>query len=157
MRLVIVHRPVQCLPVTIAIGASVWAVHYVVTTTRNPEHDAESLLLIRPLLYLLLLAAGLVVGNAVRTPAVAVESGTNARRPFDWRRAALVGSLPVFGFAVVNAGFLLSSVVYVLVMCCILGVRRIVPLTLIACGVTALIVAGFVELLGVPLPLWPVP
>lgn len=155
----------SAVPAAIIVGASVWATHYVVTTASNPDDGPESALLIEPLLYVLLVTAAAALFSTVRSLRRAVEpvqvanSEERYEQPFDnglrdWRRVLLIVSLPVFGLAIAAFGFLLPAIAYVLLVSFALGVRKLVPLAATTIAVVA-VIAAFVKLAAVPLPLWP--
>ena len=141
-----------------------WAFWYVADTQRQVD-GAEAVLFIKPLSWIILGTAILVLIGSTRLKSrpldadsadeIKEESGAPGSGLSDWRRLLLILSLPVYGIAISFLGFMIPSLSYAGVMFLSLGVRQPLLFICLLAGIAVVIKIGFVQLLGVPLPLWP--
>lgn len=148
----------KLFPAIMMLGGCSWATHYVWTTARSHVDEIESAAFLGVLLMVLFAATGAGIYGVLRTPTIICVNAED--KPLDdalklcKRRVILAFSLPIYFIAILYGGFLAPSVIYAVVMCAVLGVTRLRPLTLIAGGAASVVIL-FSTLLAVPLPLWP--
>lgn len=142
--------PPKWVPVAIVAIGSAWAVHYVWHTNANSYGDQPTVMFINMLIWPLLISALAVIVSSLRGKNEEQEVGLS-----DYRRLILICAVPLYGVAIVYGGFVLASVIFLLILLPILGVRN--PLILLfVCGLAVgTIWFGFSHLMSVPLPLWP--
>lgn len=153
-----------------------WAVVYTYQATGDPFGGNEAALFIQPLFYLLLIAAIWCAVEAAISPLAVDDPASDQRQPAktfsdsssterkenfgasglaDWRRLAVILSLPLMVMLTWLLGFVISSAAYVTALGWCLGERRAAMLAGLAAAAVAVVWLFFSKSLGVPLPLWP--
>ena len=159
MRLSVGRRnlTVELGPILFVAAGLLWAAWHFFGVRAHEFVEASDLFLIEPLFY-----AGLVFGALVIVRSVRVTEITSAEEPADPeqqflhpKRLAFVAALPLYAIALNLFGFLLPSLVMVVLLALALGVRDWRQHAFLVAIAAALIWLGFAELLGVPLKLFP--
>jgi len=158
----------RLLPLVILALCVMWAGGYVFEAVNDPFGGDEATLFIEPLFYLLTATAIWSAIEALfhndqkqreaspsRASSVDNDEAFGATGLADYRRLALVLSLPAMVIATSFLGFVLSAAAYVMTLSLALNERRWVFLLLLALLAIATVWLFFKTLLGVPLPLWP--
>lgn len=138
------------VPVVIVTAGSVWAIHFVWHTNQNSYGDQDTVVFMNFLIWPLLASALVVAFTSLRGAFDEAEIGLS-----DYRRLILIAAIPLYATLTVYGGFILSSVVFLVILLPIYGVRNPFILLLVCGLVVAAIWFGFSYLMSVPLPLWP--
>jgi hypothetical protein len=145
-------------PIIVVILGCLWSLHYVVETRARTTDEPDTFLFISFLIWPLGLAGAAVIFGVFREvrakqpPPILDPDSIGLKEP---RRILLAVSLPIYGAAIVFGGFLIPSVLYILTMVRLFGVKSMPILIGMAICVVAIVWLGFFYLLSVPLQLWP--
>lgn len=138
------------VPVIIGALGSIWAIHYVWHTNQNSYGDQDTVAFINFLIWPLVISAFFVAIGALKGSAEEIAVGLS-----DYRRILLIISVPLYGIAIIYGGFVLASVLYVLLLVPVLGVRSPTIILGIIGAVVLIVWFGFSYLMSVPIQLWP--
>lgn len=156
---------VEYQTVVIATAIFVWALYYYFSIMAIGVKGVQSVLFIKPVTILLALTYPFAVFSAIKirkitpeeaakTQAAAEKKDDEDRGFFDPRRVFFVGSLALYAVALTFFGYLIPSIVFILVVCYYLGVRNFWLLALLSILLPSGLTFIFKALIKVPVPLW---
>ena len=140
-----------------------WSVYYYYSTFTETEEGPESVLFIRPIFFGLVICFPFVLKSTIsikqkvdETAKEASGEEENDRGFLEKSRLILTATSAVYCIALPFAGYLIPSVLYVIISCYLLGSRKFWMLVALSVGLSGVLSLIFRTLLSVPIPIWPV-
>jgi len=137
-----------------------WAIYYYFSTLFQPDVGPQSVLFIKPLVLIIIVAYIFVIISCLKIGSPAVDTlgaaeGSKKIAAHAFRRFTFVLSLAAYAAAITFFGYLIPSILFMSFVCFYLGMRKIWLLALLAIGIPSLLAVVFKFILGVPLPILP--